>query len=96
MNNKKVQINKRVKGRVNREEILEWSKEELIAKVLQLDAYNFQIRNLLQKKLGQNDSEFYEQLASLDTNENTTAEKVQQTVSQPTQKPPKRNFDFRK
>uniref|UniRef100_A0A0A1WJ33 tRNA pseudouridine(38/39) synthase n=1 Tax=Zeugodacus cucurbitae TaxID=28588 RepID=A0A0A1WJ33_ZEUCU len=97
MSDKKVLINKRGKGRVNREEILQWSKEELIAKVLQLDAYNFQIRNLLQKKLGQNDSEFYEELASLDANENTTAqESVQQTVTQPITKAQKRKFDFKK
>uniref|UniRef100_A0A0K8WC89 tRNA pseudouridine synthase n=1 Tax=Bactrocera latifrons TaxID=174628 RepID=A0A0K8WC89_BACLA len=94
MSDKKVQINKRGKGRVNHEEILLWSKEELIAKVLQLDAYNFQIRNLLQKKLGQNDSEFYEELASLDANDNT--EKAQQTKSQQIQKPQKRKFDFKK
>ncbi|XP_069965370.1 tRNA pseudouridine(38/39) synthase isoform X4 [Bactrocera oleae] len=94
MTDKKVQINKRGKGRVNREEILQWSREELIAKILQLDAYNFQIRNLLQKKLGQNDCEFYEELASLDAEENT--EKVQHTQPQPIQKPQKRKFDFKK
>uniref|UniRef100_W8C3R7 tRNA pseudouridine(38/39) synthase n=1 Tax=Ceratitis capitata TaxID=7213 RepID=W8C3R7_CERCA len=96
MNEKKVQINKRGKGRVSRDEIQNWTKEQLIAKVLQLDAYNFQIRNLLQKKLGQNDSEIYEHLAELETNEVTSVENVPKALPQTNRKTPKRKFDFQK
>ncbi|XP_017470922.1 PREDICTED: tRNA pseudouridine(38/39) synthase isoform X2 [Rhagoletis zephyria] len=96
MNDKKVQINKRGKGRVSREEIQAWSKEELISKVLQLDAYNFQIRNLLQKKLGQSDGEFYEQLAQLESHERSTAVRAPEPVLQPNKVQQKRQFDFNK
>ncbi|XP_054737941.1 tRNA pseudouridine(38/39) synthase [Anastrepha obliqua] len=96
MNEKKVQINKRGKGRVSREEIQDWSKEELISKVLQLDAYNFQIRNLLQKKLGQSDGEFYEQLAKLEAGESPTVNNVPEVgQTKSNQKPHKRKFDFK-
>ncbi|XP_067633581.1 tRNA pseudouridine(38/39) synthase [Eurosta solidaginis] len=98
MNEKKLQINKRAKGRVNREELQKLNKEELIAKCLQLDAYNFQIRNLLQKKLGQSDGEFYEQLSQLETNGEVTTKEylAEPTVTQPNKKQQKRTFDFSK
>ncbi|XP_017077137.2 tRNA pseudouridine(38/39) synthase [Drosophila eugracilis] len=51
---KKIVINKRLKG-LPREALEKLSQTELIDKVVQLEAYNFQLRNLLQKKLTEHD-----------------------------------------
>ncbi|ALC42430.1 CG3045, partial [Drosophila busckii] len=51
---KKVVINKRLKC-LSREELEQLSKTELMDKVVQLEAYNFQLKNLLQKKLTESD-----------------------------------------
>ncbi|KAH8254169.1 hypothetical protein KR032_008779 [Drosophila birchii] len=59
-NDKKVVINKRLKG-LPREALEKLSQTELIDKIVQLEAYNFQLRNLLQKKLtdqDRNDEEY--------------------------------------
>lgn len=53
-NDKKVVINKRLKG-LSREALEKLTQTELIDKVIQLEAYNFQLRNLLQKKLSEKD-----------------------------------------
>ncbi|KAH8299559.1 hypothetical protein KR044_002780, partial [Drosophila immigrans] len=50
----KVVINKRLKG-LSRDALEQLSKTELIDKIVQLEAYNFQLKNLLQKKLTEND-----------------------------------------
>ncbi|KAH8277892.1 hypothetical protein KR018_009680 [Drosophila ironensis] len=47
---RKVVINKRLKG-LPREALEKLSHKELVDKIVQLEAYNFQLRNLLQKKL---------------------------------------------
>ncbi|XP_064543203.1 tRNA pseudouridine(38/39) synthase [Drosophila montana] len=62
--NKKVVINKRVKG-LSREALDQLSKTELIDKIVQLEAYNFQLKNLLQKKLNENDKNNCEYTALL-------------------------------
>ncbi|EDV37016.1 uncharacterized protein Dana_GF13245 [Drosophila ananassae] len=66
--NKKVVINKRVKG-LPREALEKLSQTELIDKIVQLEAYNFQLRNLLQKKLTDQDkdNEEYALLFAKDT-----------------------------
>ncbi|EDW01249.1 tRNA pseudouridine(38/39) synthase [Drosophila grimshawi] len=51
---KKVVINKRAKG-LSRDALEQLSKTELIDKIEQLEAYNFQLKNILQKKLTEND-----------------------------------------
>ncbi|KAM7342856.1 tRNA pseudouridine(38/39) synthase isoform 1-T3 [Cochliomyia hominivorax] len=51
----KVIINKRVKG-LAREELEKLTKPELIDKIIQLEAYNFQLKNILQKKLNKDAS----------------------------------------
>lgn len=51
---KRIVINKRLKG-LPREALEKLSQTELIDKVVQLEAYNFQLRNLLQKKLTEQD-----------------------------------------
>ncbi|XP_016968118.1 tRNA pseudouridine(38/39) synthase [Drosophila biarmipes] len=51
---KKIVINKRLKG-LPREALEKLSQTELIDKIVQLEAYNFQLRNLLQKKLTEQD-----------------------------------------
>lgn len=53
-NDKKIVINKRLKG-LSREALEKLTQTELIDKVVQLEAYNFQLRNLLQKKLSEKD-----------------------------------------
>ncbi|KAH8400811.1 hypothetical protein KR009_001074 [Drosophila setifemur] len=53
---KKVVINKRIKG-LPREALEKLSQTELIDKIVQLEAYNFQLRNLLQKKLTDKDKD---------------------------------------
>ncbi|XP_039479748.1 tRNA pseudouridine(38/39) synthase [Drosophila santomea] len=53
-NDKKIVINKRLKG-MPREALAKLTQTELIDKVVQLEAYNFQLRNLLQKKLTEQD-----------------------------------------
>ncbi|XP_060655903.1 LOW QUALITY PROTEIN: tRNA pseudouridine(38/39) synthase [Drosophila nasuta] len=50
----KVVINKRLKG-LSPEALNQLSKAELVDKIVQLEAYNFQLKNLLQKKLTEND-----------------------------------------
>lgn len=52
--NNKVSINKRLKG-LSRDALENLSKSELIDKIVQLEAYNFQLKNLLQKKLSEAD-----------------------------------------
>ncbi|EDV55563.1 tRNA pseudouridine(38/39) synthase [Drosophila erecta] len=54
-NDKKIVINKRLKG-MPREALEKLTQTELIDKVVQLEAYNFQLRNLLQKKLTEQDN----------------------------------------
>ncbi|XP_068145910.1 tRNA pseudouridine(38/39) synthase [Drosophila tropicalis] len=49
---KKVVINKRLKG-LPREELEKLSKPELIDQIVRLEAYNFQLKSLLQKKLNE-------------------------------------------
>lgn len=69
--NKKIVINKRVKGQ-SREELAQLSKTELIDKIVQLEAYNFQLKNLLQKKLSEadkNNSEYAAVLRGADGDE---------------------------
>ncbi|KAH8238689.1 hypothetical protein KR038_001427 [Drosophila bunnanda] len=59
-NERKVVINKRLKG-LPRDALEKLSQTELIDKIVQLEAYNFQLRNLLQKKLtdqDRNDEEY--------------------------------------
>jgi len=51
---KRIVINKRLKG-LPRDALEKLSQTELIDKVVQLEAYNFQLRNLLQKKLTEQD-----------------------------------------
>ncbi|XP_030375234.1 tRNA pseudouridine(38/39) synthase [Scaptodrosophila lebanonensis] len=53
---RKVVINKRLKG-LPRQALEQLSKADLIDKIIQLEAYNFQLRNLLQKKLNSNDKD---------------------------------------
>ncbi|KAI8124031.1 tRNA pseudouridine(38/39) synthase [Lucilia cuprina] len=63
----KIVINKRVKG-LPREELEKLSKNDLIDKIIQLEAYNFQLKNILNKKLnadggsGGNETEQNEEL----------------------------------
>lgn len=52
--NNKVLINKRLRG-LSRDALEQLSKSELIDKIVQLEAYNFQLKNLLQKKLSEAD-----------------------------------------
>ncbi|XP_073844296.1 tRNA pseudouridine(38/39) synthase [Musca autumnalis] len=60
----KIQINKRVKG-LPREELEKLSKTELIDKIIQLEAYNFQLKNILNKKLDENDEDLRDELKDL-------------------------------
>lgn len=60
----KIQINKRVKG-LPREELEKLSKTELIDKIIQLEAYNFQLKNILNKKLDENDDDLRDELKEL-------------------------------
>lgn len=46
----KIVINKRIKG-LQREDLEKLSKNELVDKIVQLEAYNFQLKNILHKKL---------------------------------------------
>lgn len=89
--NKKVVINKRVKG-LPREALEKLSQTELIDKIVQLEAYNFQLRNLLQKKLTDQDkdNEEYALLFAKDTD--ATVSKDAKISSRPQQ----RKFDWSK
>ncbi|XP_005177562.1 tRNA pseudouridine(38/39) synthase isoform X2 [Musca domestica] len=60
----KIQINKRVKG-LPREELEKLSKTELIDKIIQLEAYNFQLKNIFNKKLDENDDDLRDELKEL-------------------------------
>ncbi|KAI8035852.1 tRNA pseudouridine(38/39) synthase [Drosophila gunungcola] len=72
---KRVVINKRLKC-LPREALEKLSQTELIDKVVQLEAYNFQLRNLLQKKLTEQDKndEEYSVLFEKDAEEKISKE----------------------
>lgn len=93
---KKVVINKRVKGQT-REELAQLSKTELIDKIVQLEAYNFQLKNLLQKKLSEadkNNSEYAAVLRGADGDE-VPNKVVSETVKDvPKNKDKQRKFNW--
>ncbi|XP_013119513.2 tRNA pseudouridine(38/39) synthase [Stomoxys calcitrans] len=102
----KIQINKRVKG-LPREELEKLPKSELIDKIIQLEAYNFQLKNILNKKLSAEDNknnDLVEELNKLNdqcTIRTHEEDKDQQTLrddmtSQSGKKDKKRQFDFSK
>ncbi|KAH8395384.1 hypothetical protein KR222_009220, partial [Zaprionus bogoriensis] len=89
---RKVLINKRAKG-LSREALDQLSKTELIDKVVQLEAYNFQLKNILQKKLSEEDkqnSEYLNVLHGIDNERDTTKEHIQMEGKQNKQ----RKFDW--
>ncbi|TDG41590.1 hypothetical protein AWZ03_011984 [Drosophila navojoa] len=94
--NKKIVINKRVKGQT-REELTQLSKTELIDKIVQLEAYNFQLKNLLQKKLSEADkknSEYAVVLRGADGDE-VPNKNVSETVKDvPKNKDKQRKFNW--
>lgn len=103
----KVVINKRVKG-LPREELEKLTKNELIDKIVQLEAYNFQLKNILQKKLNSDtnneDQELIKELNDLQTQSNeqnnkvtsVNKEEVMEQESGNDKKNKKRQFDFSK
>lgn len=106
----KIAINKRLK-RLPREELEKLEKNELIEKIIQLEAYNFQLKNILNKKLndGGNCEKNDELLKELrDLHAETISQSKQETVDSECsnnelgvsltreQKGKKRQFDFSK
>lgn len=102
----KVVINKRVKG-LPREELEKLTKNVLIDKIVQLEAYNFQLKNILQKKLNSDandeDQELIKELNDLQTQSNeqnkATSLKKEEVMDQESgndKKNKKRQFDFSK
>lgn len=89
--NKKVVINKRVKG-LSREALEKLSPKELIDKIVQLEAYNFQLRNLLQKKLTDQDKNNEEYALLFSKDMDATVSKEAKMSSRPHQ----RKFDWSK
>ena len=96
----KIVINKRIKG-LPREELEKLSKEQLIDKIIQLEAYNFQLKNILQKKLngGEKDNqELIEELRDLQTNSGEAkkqkTEHQSEIKNETDKKSNKRKFDF--
>ncbi|XP_001362058.1 tRNA pseudouridine(38/39) synthase [Drosophila pseudoobscura] len=92
-NDRKVVINKRQKG-LSREALGELSQTELIDKIVQLEAYNFQLRNLLHKKLTEHDrsNAEYAELLGKETAATATAPKETTTHSGKVKK--QRKFDW--
>lgn len=103
----KIVINKRVKG-LPKEELEKLTKTELIDKIVQLEAYNFQLKNILQKKLNNSDANSEDQELIKELNELQTTSKEQnnpatgskkeemETESGNDKKSKKRQFDFSK
>ncbi|XP_034650501.1 tRNA pseudouridine(38/39) synthase [Drosophila subobscura] len=87
---KKVVINKRQKG-LSREALGKLSQTELIDKIVQLEAYNFQLRNLLHKKLTEHDRSNAEYAELLGKETEATVPK-ESTQSSKVQK--QRKFDW--
>ncbi|KAM8711955.1 hypothetical protein ACLKA7_012466 [Drosophila subpalustris] len=94
---KKVVINKRLKG-LTREALDQLSKTELIDKIVQLEAYNFQLKNLLQKKLSESDknnAEYKTLLREEDGEQEPIPTNAKQTAGKPSSKRDKqRKFDW--
>lgn len=92
---KKIQINKRLKG-LSRDELEKLDKNQLIDKIFQLEAYNFQLKNILQKKLDESTQNegLKEELNSLIKTQTNTKTAESQTLDKPECK--KRKFDFEK
>lgn len=107
MSEKKIFINKRIKG-LPRDELEKLDKSELIDKIIQLEAYNFQLKNILQKKLDagdKKDTEFIELMDQLNGTNNSAPAidkekctekqtKHEETTELQRKKENKRNFDF--
>lgn len=105
----KIVINKRVKG-LPRNELEKLTNTELIDKIIQLEAYNFQLKNILHKKLAESDkhdNELLQELNNLQTksteqtrshkNEETDVPKKEPTKNEASNKQQKqRPFDFSK
>ncbi|KAH8355197.1 hypothetical protein KR093_008155 [Drosophila rubida] len=93
----KVVINKRLKG-LSREVLEQLSKTELIDKIVQLEAYNFQLKNLLQKKLTENDkninAEFKTLLDGETVERGTMMESMKTDDSSVSKRDKKRKFDW--
>ncbi|XP_075165693.1 tRNA pseudouridine(38/39) synthase isoform X2 [Haematobia irritans] len=101
----KIQINKRVKG-LPREELEKLSKSDLIDKIIQLEAYNFQLKNILNKKLSDDDTKNYDLVDELNTlnectlkaqnDNNDGSNNKEETPRVASKKDKKRQFDFSK
>ncbi|KAH8348504.1 hypothetical protein KR084_008045 [Drosophila pseudotakahashii] len=89
-NDKKVVINKRLKG-LPREALEKLSQTELIDKVVQLEAYNFQLRNLLQKKLTEQDKNDKEYAVLFG---NDTEDRAPKDAAIPSKTKKQRKFDW--
>ncbi|XP_037953824.1 tRNA pseudouridine(38/39) synthase [Teleopsis dalmanni] len=103
---KKIKINKKAKHQT-RDELEKLSKTELIDKIIQLQAHNFQLKNILQKKLSEkdrqdeeyinifkaSDSEEKKQQENLEKDASTNAGTTQAKVADINKK---RQFDFNK
>jgi len=93
---KKVVINKRLKGQ-SREELEQLSKTELIDKIVQLEAYNFQLKNLLQKKLSESDknnAEYKTLLREEDGERVPTPDAIQNEIKPTSKRDKQRKFDW--
>lgn len=98
----KIIINKRIKG-LPREELEKLTKEQLIDKVIQLEAYNFQLKNILQKKLNGDDKDNQELIQELRDLQPSTievkkqeTEQICETENRSDKLSKKRKFDFSK
>lgn len=96
----KIVINKRIKG-LPREELEKLSKQQLIDKIIQLEAYNFQLKNILQKKLNGDDKANQELIGEFRDLETNTGEAKKQEIEQQSEiknetdkTSKKRKFDF--
>lgn len=93
----KVLINKRIRG-LSRDALEQLSKTELIDKIVQLEAYNFQLKNLLHKKLSEEDknNDEYKALWQVDNEPTSSSGDAPEEKKQVCKKDKQRKFDWTK